>query len=379
MRLSSSPADTVTRITCARADITRHSRISAAGNRPNIRHGTVTTGRRHGGRPDEEVIHAFDSPPGDPGSSPLAPFATGSPYQSALSRLTAQGPFAESGHSAQFADTTMPEDRDVRSVLAAMRELRSEFNARMDELEARLQGPQCSVCGHSVFKEGPKGRKSKNGTLPACAQCGSLERHRIVRAVWNAFVGEQFPPHEGASVQLRPVGGQKVVRIPGGVDLQETKLSEFGENRSRVGKLSCRHLQPCARAREGRPASVSGDHANTRAYGSLPVHRAQSTQDVPSPTTGDIPSPTGHHHYRVYGKDLVHRFGEASFECEIPGDLQVPTTLLEFPTLVYFASLDGQQTGFDSTKRQHGFSDRDAMNQLLAVARRRRRLRHRPP
>ena len=54
------------------------------------------------------------------------------------------------------------------------------------------------------------------------------------------------------------------------------------------------------------------------------------------------PDPDRHHHYRVYGRDLVHRFGEA-----VPNVKFLWTTGTDDVTgvsdLVYFASLDGSR------------------------------------
>ena len=43
----------------------------------------------------------------------------------------------------------------------------------------------CNICGHATFVLGPNGRKTVNGKLPQCYNCHSLERHRIIRAVYD--------------------------------------------------------------------------------------------------------------------------------------------------------------------------------------------------
>lgn len=42
----------------------------------------------------------------------------------------------------------------------------------------------CDICGGIEFESGPKGRLSRNQKLPCCKNCGSLERHRILRRIY---------------------------------------------------------------------------------------------------------------------------------------------------------------------------------------------------
>lgn len=45
----------------------------------------------------------------------------------------------------------------------------------------------CPVCGGTDFVAGPNGRLSPGGIAPRCAGCGSLERHRAFRTVFDAL------------------------------------------------------------------------------------------------------------------------------------------------------------------------------------------------
>ena len=46
----------------------------------------------------------------------------------------------------------------------------------------------CCICGGNTFVPGPLGRMAAKGTLPPrCSGCGSLERHRILRQVYDAI------------------------------------------------------------------------------------------------------------------------------------------------------------------------------------------------
>ena len=46
---------------------------------------------------------------------------------------------------------------------------------------------QCTVCGGVEFAPGPLGRMAGSGLPPKCISCGSLERHRVVRLVYDAL------------------------------------------------------------------------------------------------------------------------------------------------------------------------------------------------
>ena len=47
----------------------------------------------------------------------------------------------------------------------------------------------CQICGETAFIRGPGGRLSPEGRLPQCRRCGSLERHRLMRAFYDKLRG----------------------------------------------------------------------------------------------------------------------------------------------------------------------------------------------
>ena len=49
------------------------------------------------------------------------------------------------------------------------------------------QNPTCSICGGTTFTSSLAGRIAKNGQPPKCANCGGLERHRIVRKIMDSL------------------------------------------------------------------------------------------------------------------------------------------------------------------------------------------------
>jgi hypothetical protein len=85
----------------------------------------------------------------------------------------------------------------------------------------------CNICGGKEFGAGPNGRTSDNGALPNCRQCGSLERQRIVRRIFQAMPvgfldwrrGLQFSPDNGIhpaafrSYEVSVFGGENSLDI----------------------------------------------------------------------------------------------------------------------------------------------------------------------
>lgn len=53
------------------------------------------------------------------------------------------------------------------------------------KLSQSTNQPVCNICGGSEFVPGPGGRGGRNGINPACGQCYSLERHRIIRKIYS--------------------------------------------------------------------------------------------------------------------------------------------------------------------------------------------------
>lgn len=45
----------------------------------------------------------------------------------------------------------------------------------------------CVICGGRTFGPGPFGRLTRDGIMPRCATCLSLERHRVLRLIYNAI------------------------------------------------------------------------------------------------------------------------------------------------------------------------------------------------
>ena len=129
----------------------------------------------------------------------------------------------------------------------------------MIAVAAKSATPQCPICGGTVFGPGPKGRMAPNGSLPRCAGCQSLERHRIFRimfeklgpknfAGWKAI---QFSPDPTVDPSWFAAHELSVYGEPGGLDIQAIDrpdaaydfvicshvLEHVGDDRAALGEL----------------------------------------------------------------------------------------------------------------------------------------------
>lgn len=53
--------------------------------------------------------------------------------------------------------------------------------------ESGHTAPPCIICGTSDYAPGYGGRRAPNGSFPKCTGCGAVERHRIVRTMYQAL------------------------------------------------------------------------------------------------------------------------------------------------------------------------------------------------
>ncbi len=169
--------------------------------------------------------------------------------------------------------------------------------------------PTCPICGGTTFGPGPRGRLSPNGKLPRCAGCKSLERHRIFRIMFERLGPENFS--DWSAIQFSPDATVdaswfrsfelSVYGEPGGQDIQAI---------DRPGRrLRHRVLLACAGACRRRPARrCTSCCASAKPDGF--VYLA-----IPDPFREDVtrdwgfPKPEKYGHWRVYGGDVVERFG----------------------------------------------------------------------
>ena len=178
---------------------------------------------------------------------------------------------------------------------------------------------------------------SQGDMLPVCTSCGSLERHRIVRAAWTPLLGEGLCRLKAIQFSLDP-----------SVDKEWFDSLEI----SVFGKKNSLDLETIDRPAESYDVVICNhvlEHIedDRRAFREVmrilrPTGLFQFT--VPLPRTRAVTEEWGypdrpHGHYRLYGRDLVDRFASARsgamFLC-VPGF--DPVTGEE--DFVYFAFLD---------------------------------------
>lgn len=178
---------------------------------------------------------------------------------------------------------------------------------------------------------------SRGGYLPACACCGSLERHRTVRAVWSPLIGAELSRLKAIQFSLDP-----------SVDKQWFKSFEI----SIYGRRNSLDLEAIDRPSGSYDIAICNhvlEHIEDDRRAFREVMRILSPSGlfqftVPLPQTRAVTEEWGypdrpHGHHRLYGRDLIDRFAEARpgtrFLCVPYAD---PVT--GEPDFVYFAFLD---------------------------------------
>ena len=208
---------------------------------------------------------------------------------------------------------------------------------------------RCNVCGYCEFGKGPWGRMSQGGAFPACRSCGSLERHRTVRAVWNPLIRLELGRLRAIQFSLdRSVDRDwfRTLEISIYGKRNSLDLENIDRPCDRYDVVICNHILE----------HIRDDRQAFREIMRIlkPTGLFQFT--VPLPQSRAVTEDWGypdhpHGHYRLYGRDLVDRFGEArpdtKFLC-VPGADPVTGE----PDLVYFAFLDERR--LDSIRQKLG-------------------------
>ena len=166
--------------------------------------------------------------------------------------------------------------------------------------------PPCTICGGTTYSPGPNGRMAAKGTLPPrCDGCGSLERHRLVRRVYDA-VPERFMSGTRA-LQFSPDPGVPTER------LGEVELSVYGTATS----LDLANIDRPGRTYDWVIANhvlehIEDDFAAMREMLRVVTDAGIVQLTIPAPSavfeTWDLPTPEpdpgGWGHWRGYGSDF---------------------------------------------------------------------------
>lgn len=168
---------------------------------------------------------------------------------------------------------------------------------------------ECNICLSQEFKAGPLGRLTKEGDKPHCVDCGSLERHRLIRKVWNLIPTEYLQEKKSLQFSLDPsVDGKwflsHEVSIYGhknSIDLQEIERDDEGYDIVICNQI-LEHVEKDKKAFSELIRIISHD-------GFLQI-------TVPNPIKREMtedwgyPKENFHGHYRHYGIDLIEKFRE---------------------------------------------------------------------
>jgi len=168
--------------------------------------------------------------------------------------------------------------------------------------------PKCPICGGTTFGPGPRGRLSPNGKLPRCAGCNSLERHRIFRIMFDRLGPQSFG--DWSAIQFSPDATVdpswfrsfelSVYGEPGGQDIQAIDRPDGAYD-----VVCCSHVLE----------HVGDDRAALHELLRICAPDGFVYLAVPDPFREDVtrdwgfPKPEKYGHWRVYGGDVVERFG----------------------------------------------------------------------
>lgn len=164
----------------------------------------------------------------------------------------------------------------------------------------------CSMCGGTEFGRGPNQRLSASGVPPRCLTCRSLERHRVIRTVYDALPDSllanrralQFsddiatPRQRFSAVEISVHGGDNHL------DMMDI---ERGDNSYDwvIANHVIEHVKDDLKAMAELLRVVSGEGVVQLTF--------------PTPSTAletwelDEPDPDSYDHYRGYGSDFALR------------------------------------------------------------------------
>jgi SAM-dependent methyltransferase len=164
----------------------------------------------------------------------------------------------------------------------------------------------CNICGGTTFGPGPAGRMTADGKPPHCTQCGSLERHRANRRIFESLPigflswrrGLQFSPDMALSAAwFRSFE----ISIYGGSNSLDLQRIDRADNTYDFVSLShVLEFVPDDQASFSEIIRVLDPAGLIHLVLSQPEGRTNSL---------DFPAATGTHGYfHLYGRDFAERF-----------------------------------------------------------------------
>ena len=195
----------------------------------------------------------------------------------------------------------------------------------------------CNICGGDRFGDGHGGRKSPyTHKQPRCEKCGSLERHRVIRDVWNRVLDDDFRRMRAIQFSSdRAVDprwfGSLEVSIFG--DENSLDLQAIDRADGAYDVAICNHvLEHVEKDLDGFGELLRILKPEGILQFSVPFPQGRSdTEDW------GYPKPENHGHYRIYGRDLVRRFSDSQSGVRIM-EVAGVDDVTGAPEYVYFAS-----------------------------------------
>jgi hypothetical protein len=173
------------------------------------------------------------------------------------------------------------------------------------------QSPQsCPICGSVAFGPGPKGRLSTTGLPPWCSGCGSLERHRIIRLIFDALEDSMVAGCSALNFAGDPAAPrERFARFEVSLYQRDNSLDIMDIDRpdGSYDWVLANHVLE----------HVSDDLAAVREMLRVAGRSGVVQVTVPTPKTQletvvlDAPDPDSYDHYRGYGSDFPQRIAPA--------------------------------------------------------------------
>lgn len=167
----------------------------------------------------------------------------------------------------------------------------------------------CNICNNDQFKPGPNGRLSATGHPPVCTKCGSLERHRIHRLIFNRIRDGSFRMRSCLQFSADPAIARgwferhelSAYGGPNTLDIQKIDRADASYD-----VVVCNHVvEHVADYRSAIQELVRISKADGFLFLSFPnPHGRAATEDW------GYAKPEQHGHYRVFGRDIERTFSE---------------------------------------------------------------------
>ncbi|GAA0423749.1 hypothetical protein GCM10009133_35380 [Cocleimonas flava] len=169
---------------------------------------------------------------------------------------------------------------------------------------------KCNICGSKEFKPGPFGRLTKTGDMPHCLTCGSLERHRLIRTVWEKIPADFLSQKKVLQFSLDPSVDSawfqeheiSIYEHRNSIDLQNINREDASYDVVICNQI-LEHVADDKKA-FNEILRVLTDDGFLQMTVPLPI-RKKITEDW------GYPKEDFHGHYRHYGIDLIEHFSQA--------------------------------------------------------------------